>query len=110
MTTSDGATELGKAEGRDCGSGDSTTYNDNSTHTIPLDIEAQGAHRDDCKNFKVHLWQRTHGGKGHDKWAVKKAKVILYFSDGLSLVAERDNIMLESHSMADAPSVDFVQQ
>lgn len=109
VTTSDGSTELGKIENGDCGGDDSTEYNDNSTHTIPLVIEAGGASKDACQGFNVHLWQKTHGGRGHDTWKVQTAKVILYFSDGLNLTAHADNFALVSNSTGDAPSVDFHQ-
>ncbi len=49
---------------------------------------AAHASKDACKGFRVHLWQKTHGGAGHDNWQVQNAKIILYFSDGLNLVAQ----------------------
>lgn len=109
VSTADNQTELGKIESGDCGGDDSTEYNDNSTHTIPLVMESAGASKDSCNKFKVHLWQKTHGGAGHDKWEIQSVKVILYFSDGLNLVAKRDNVTLNSHSTSDAPSVEFSQ-
>lgn len=107
VTTADGSSELAKIENGDCGGDDSTEYNDHSTHTISLMIEAAGASKDACRGFKVHLWQKTHGGAGHDNWEVQSAKVILYFSDGLNLKAETGSFTLNSHSQDDAPSTDF---
>ncbi len=107
VSTADGSSELAKIENGDCGGDDSTEYNDHSTHTITLISEAAGASKDACKGFRVHLWQKTHGGAGHDTWKVDSAKVILYFSDGLNLTAETGAFTLASNSQDDAPSVDF---
>jgi hypothetical protein len=109
VTSSDGGTVLAKVGNGDCGGDDSTTYNDNSPHTIKMNAEA-GVSKDLCKGFKVHLWQKTHGGRGHDTWRIQEARVTLYFNDGGNLFAKTDGpVALVSNSPEDAPGVDFVQ-
>ena len=109
VMTADGQTQLAHIENGDCGGDDSTEYNDHSPHTIKLVMDAAGAAKEACKGFTVRLWQKTHGGAGHDTWKIDQAKVTLYFSDGLNLFAEKDNFALSSHSQSDAPTVTFSQ-
>jgi hypothetical protein len=107
VTTSDGASQLASIKNGDCGGDNTTHYDDHSTHEIAFQIDAPGAKREACKGFKVHLWQKTHGGAGHDTWKVDDATVTLYFDDGLNLTARTGSFTLSSHSEDDAPSVDF---
>jgi len=106
VTTADGSSQLAHISNGDCGGDDSTEYNDNSDHSIPFQIDSSGASKEACKGFKVHMWQKTHGGRGHDTWKFD-VRAILYFSDGLNLVASSGGVTLTSNSTADAPSVDF---
>lgn len=109
ITTADGSTQLAHINNGDCSSSDSTEYNDGSTHSIDLTMDAPGAAKDACKGYKVHLWQKTHGGRGHDTWKFN-ATVILYFSDNLNLKAEQTGIELVSNSEGDAPAADFANK
>lgn len=106
VTTADGSSQLAHISNGDCGGDDATEYNDNSDHSIAFQIDASGASKDTCKGFKVHLWQKTHGGRGHDTWKFD-ARAILYFSDGLNLVANAGGVTLNSDSTSAAPAVDF---
>jgi hypothetical protein len=106
VTTADGSSQLAHITNGDCGGDDSTEYNDNSDHSIPFQIDSSGASKDACRGFKVHMWQKTHGGRGHDTWKFD-VRAILYFSDGLNLVAHTEGVVLNSNSTSDAPSVDF---
>jgi hypothetical protein len=106
VTTSDGASQLAHISNGDCGGDDATEYNNNSDRSIAFQIDASGANKDACKKFVVHMWQKTHGGRGHDTWKFD-VRAILYFSDGLNLVAHAEGITLSSNSPDDAPSVDF---
>lgn len=107
VSTADGSSTLAHADGSDCGGNNSTEYTDGSTHTIKLVVDAGGATKDACKGFTVRLWQKTHGGRGHDRWKVDKAFVTLFFSDGLNLKAEKSNFELNSNSEDDSPEVTF---
>jgi hypothetical protein len=107
LTTADGTSQLAHITNGDCGGDDSTEYNDNSDHSIPFQIDASGASKDACRGFKVHLWQKTHGGRGHDTWKFD-VRAILYFSDGLNLVAHTEGVILTSNGTSDAPAVDFI--
>jgi hypothetical protein len=109
IMTADGQTELAHIENGDCGGDDSTEYNDHSPHTIKLVMDAAGASKDACKGFVVRLWQKTHGGAGHDTWKIDQARVTLFFTDGLNLVAERDGFALVSNGQGDTPTVTFAQ-
>ncbi|MEO7142023.1 MAG: hypothetical protein ABI165_00810 [Bryobacteraceae bacterium] len=106
VTTSDGLSQLAHISNGDCGGDDSTEYNDHSDHSIAFQIDASGAGKDACKGFTVHMWQKTHGGRGHDTWKFD-VRAILYFSDGLNLVAHVEGVTLTSNSPDDSPSVDF---
>jgi hypothetical protein len=109
VTTADGSSQLAHISNGDCGGDDATEYNDNSDHSIAFQIDSAGATKDACKGFKVHMWQKTHGGRGHDTWKFD-VRAILYFSDGLNLVAHTEGVTLSSDSTSAAPSVDFVNQ
>ena len=109
ITTADGSSQLAHISNGDCGGDDATEYNDNSDHSIAFQIDSAGATKDACKGFTVHMWQKTHGGRGHDTWKFD-VRAILYFSDGLNLVASTQGVTLSSDSTAAAPSVDFANQ
>jgi hypothetical protein len=109
VTTADGSSQLAHINNGDCGGDDATEYNDNSDHSIAFQIDSAGATKDACKGFKVHMWQKTHGGRGHDTWKFD-VRAILYFSDGLNLVASAGGVTLSSNSTSDAPAVDFANQ
>ncbi len=106
VTTADGASVIATIKNGDCGGDNTTHYDDHSTHDIEFKIEGRPT-RDAAKCFKVHLWQKTHGGRGHDRWIVDEATVTLYFDDGLNLTAHTGKFTLESNSEDDAPSTDF---
>jgi len=110
VTTADGASQLASIKNGDCGGDNTTEYQDHSSHDITFQIDAPGAGKDACKGFRVHLWQKTHGGAGHDRWIVNEATVTLFFSDGLNLTAHTDRFTLDSKSEDDAPSVDFANK
>jgi|GEM_PF-3162518 len=109
VTTADGSSQLAHISNGDCGGDDATEYNNNSDHSISFQIDSSGATKDACRGFKVHMWQKTHGGRGHDTWKFD-VRAILYFSDGLNLVAHAEGVTLSSNSTSDAPSVDFANQ
>jgi len=109
FTTADGASQLAHISNGDFGGDDSTEYNDNSDHSIPFQIDSGGASKDASRGFKVHMWQKTHGGGGDATWKFD-VRAILYFSDGLNLVAHTEGVTLTSNSTSDAPSVDFANQ
>jgi hypothetical protein len=99
VTTADGRTLLAGRSNADNSGDDSTEYNDYSDHTVPLTVLAPGAQKTQSGQFRVHLWQRTHG---NDTWKFN-AQVSLDFSDGTNLVASRDNIVLRNNNA----SIDF---
>lgn len=109
VTTADGQTKIAHIDGADCGPNDSTEYNDRSVHPIQLTLNAAAVSKDVCQKFNVKIWQKTHGGRGHDKWIVDKAEVVLYFTDSTNLKAEKTGITLESNSENDAPEAKFSQ-
>lgn len=107
VTTADGSSQLANIKNGDCGGDNTTEYGDHSTHEIAFQIDAAGVSKDDCRGFKVHVWQKTHGGKGHDTWIVNEATVTLFFSNNLNLTAHTGKFSLVSNSEDDAPSTDF---
>jgi len=109
VMTADGSAQLAHITNGDCGGDDATEYNDRSYHFIEMTLDAAGASKETCRAFKVHMWQKTHGGRGHDTWKFD-ATVILFFSDGLNFVAKRNGVVLTSKSTNDSPSVDFAHQ
>ncbi|MGA2580520.1 MAG: hypothetical protein ABSH24_31375 [Bryobacteraceae bacterium] len=109
VATADGSSQLAHISNGDCGGDDSTEYNNGSDHSIGMQIDASGASKDACKGFTVLLWQKTHGGAGHDTWKFD-ARVVLYFSDELNLVAHTEGVVLKSNSTSDAPSVSFANK
>jgi hypothetical protein len=107
VKTADNATLLAQIENGNCGGDNTTEYRDHESKDITFQLETTGATKDACKGFRVHLWQKTHGGGGHDKWIVNEANATLYFSDGLNLTAHSDGFTLESNGEDDAPARDF---
>lgn len=56
-------------------------------------VYSPGAPQSTCSGFTVHMSITTHGS---DTWKLRQAKVILTFSDGNTLVAEKDNFQLKN--------------
>jgi hypothetical protein len=86
VKTSDDKALLASINNADSSGKDMTEYNDDSHHIVPLVIEAPGATKDTCGQFKVRMWIKTNG---NDEWDIDDARVTLYFSDGTTLVAEQ---------------------
>jgi len=85
VKTSDGRMELASVTNADASGKDMTTYNDDSYHIIPLVLEAPGAVKSQCGQFRVKLFIKTHG---NNEWPLDLIRVILYFGDGTNLVAQ----------------------
>jgi len=101
--TADGQTLIAHAANRDCSGSDNTEYNDGSDHQFDLDIDAPGIAKSMTRGFKVHMWQETHGGAGHDTWKFN-VRVLLYFSGGGgNYTASKDGVVLVNNGAA----VDF---
>jgi len=90
VTTKDETSLLAQVLNADSSGTNATEYNDESVHTVKLVAESVGANESDSDGFKVRLAIQTNG---HDTWKFD-AQVILYFSDGTDLFAERQNISL----------------
>jgi hypothetical protein len=97
---------IAHGENHECSSDDSKQYKDGSDHQFELSADAVGMARPDAGGFKVHMWQETHGGRGHDTWKFN-ATVTLQFSDRTNLVAQVSDVTFESSSTEDRPAVDF---
>jgi hypothetical protein len=100
VKTADGSAQLASISNADSSGKDMTEYNDDSWHIVPLVVEAPGAAKSQCANFRVHLSQKTNG---NDTWDIDVARVTLYFSDGSNLVAEQLNFQL----VDDGAATDF---
>ncbi len=94
VLTADGRTLLAFIGNADSSGTDATEYNDNSAHTVPLIIFSPGAPRDACIGFTVHMSISTNG---NDTWKIRQARVALLFSDGNTLIAEKDNFQLKNN-------------
>ncbi len=105
VKTADGDTLLAEAGNHETSTDDSKQYKDGSEHDLKLDVNAN-LDKSACRGFKVHMWQETHGGRGHDTWKFD-AKVTLIFSDKSELTAEITGVTLESKGESDRPAVDF---
>lgn len=97
---------IAHAENHECSSDDSKQYKDGSDHQFELSADAVGMAKSDARGFKVHMWQETHGGAGHDTWKFN-VTVTLQFSDRTNLVAQVNNVTFKSNGTADRPAVDF---
>ncbi|MGO9254977.1 MAG: hypothetical protein ACLQU1_01545 [Bryobacteraceae bacterium] len=98
---------IAHAYNADCSNADGSQYKDGSDHQFDLAIDSPGLARNFAKGFKVHMWQETHGGAGHDTWRFN-VHVILFFSGGApNLTGSRDGIELKSNGTGDRPSTDF---
>jgi hypothetical protein len=100
VKSADGKMQLASISNADSSGKDMTEYNDDSYHIVPLGVDAPGATKADCNQFKVHMSIKTNGD---DTWSIDLARVTLYFSDGTNLVAERANFRLVN----DGASTDF---
>jgi hypothetical protein len=90
---------LAHVDNADNSSSDSTEYNDNSVHTVPLFVDSPGVPRSLCDKYNVYLHQTTNG---HDTWKISKATVTLYFNDGVAYAADKDNIKLVNDGASDS--------
>jgi len=97
---------IAHAENHECSSDDSKQYKDGSDHQFELSADAVGMAKSDASGFKVHLWQETHGGAGHDTWKFN-ATVTLQFSDRTNLTAQVKNVTLKSNGTSDRPAIDL---
>lgn len=102
ITTADGQSIIAHADNRDNSGDDGTEYKDGSDHQFDLELDGAGMPKADCKGFKIHVWQHTHG---HDTWK-SNMRVVLVFSNKTNLAASRDGIELKN----DGASVDFATQ
>lgn len=107
VMSNDGQSTIASANDKDDTSDDGGQYKDNSDHQFDLILESPGMmKKETCKGFNVKVWQRTHGGRGHDEWKFN-ASVVLYFADGTNLTASKEGVTLESKGENEAPSVEF---
>lgn len=97
---------IAHAENHECSSDDSKQYKDGSDHAFDLAVDGVGMAKDDVRGFTVHMWQETHGGRGHDTWKFN-ATVTLSFSDRTTLVAQVKNVTFSSNGTDARPAVDF---
>jgi hypothetical protein len=74
-----------------------TEYNDDSSHIIPLVVDAPGATKSQSSGYKVHMWIKTNRD---DTWDIDVARTTLYFSDGTNLVAEQTGFQLVNDGAA----------
>lgn len=100
VKSGDGKTQLASVSNADSSGKDMTGYTDDSYHIVPLVVDAAGATKADCVQFRAHMWIKTNGS---DTWSIDIARVTLYFSDGTNLVAEQDHFQL----VDDGASADF---
>ena len=100
VKTADGSTELASINGADSSGKDMTEYNDDSSHIVPLVIDAPGTTKGQSSGYRVHMWIKTNGD---DTWDIDVARTTLYFSDGTNLVAEQTGFQLVN----DGASTDF---
>jgi hypothetical protein len=98
VTTRNEASLLAQIVSADSSADDATEYNDGSDHDVALVVENVGAKKSDCKGFEVSIAIRTTGGLGHDTWKFD-ALVILTFSDGTNLIAQKKGINLTNGSV-----------
>ncbi len=100
VKTQDSKSLLASVNNADSSGKDMTKYNDDSHHIVPLVVEGPGTSKADCAGFRVRMWIKTNG---KDKWTIDDARVTLYFSDGTTLVAEKQSFNLEN----DGASTEF---
>lgn len=91
VKTASGKMQLASISNADSSGKDMTTYNDDSYHIVPLEVNAPGATKADCDKFQVRMWIKTNGD---DTWDIDLARVTLYFSDSTNLVAEQIKFQL----------------
>lgn len=107
VMSNDGQSTIASANDKDDTSNDGGQYKDDSDHQFDLTLEAPGMMRKEtCKGFNVKVWQKTHGGRGHDVWKFN-ASLVLYFADGTNITAKKEDVTLESKGENEAPSVEF---
>ncbi|WP_258565294.1 hypothetical protein [Streptomyces sp. WELS2] len=92
VKTGDERSLLASINNADSSGKDMTTYNDDSHHFVPLVVEAPGAGKSECSGFRVRMSIKTNG---NDNWSIDVARVTLYFSDGITLVADKFGFNLD---------------
>jgi len=97
---------IAHAENHECSSDDSKQYKDGSDHTFDLSVDGVGMAKSAARGFTVHMWQETHGGRGHDTWKFN-VTVTLTFSDRTTLIAQLPNVTFSSSGTDQRPAIDL---
>jgi hypothetical protein len=92
VVAADGKTKLAEIANADNSSGESTHYNDNTSHTIKLKVDNGRATRHQCEKFKFKVGTKANG---NDNWKFS-ARVTLYFEKAKPLVEHITNADLNS--------------
>lgn len=92
VVAADGKTKLADIANAANSSGESTHYNDNTSHTIKLKVDNGRATRHECEKFKFKVGIKANG---NDNWKFS-ARVTLYFEKGKTLVEHITNADLNS--------------
>jgi hypothetical protein len=95
VTTKDTTSLLARIINADSSNSDATAYNDGSDHFVELVVQNSAATPSVCRGFQVTIAIRPTGGLCHDTWHFD-AQVVLYFSDGSTLLAEKGDLSLSS--------------
>jgi hypothetical protein len=88
---------LASIEGADASGRDATEYNNGSDHTIKLVVHSDQASYSMCRKFKFKIGACANG---NDTWKIARARVTLYFSNGLTIYQDFDSQTLTSSGSA----------